>query len=206
MFALWTWTKGGYLRLVEPVADAFAARRVDPNAITAFGTACAIVSGALFATGWIHLAGWVLGITAVFDVLDGMVARRSGRTTSFGAFIDSTLDRVSDGAILGGLTIFWAIAGPHYSVLMVTVGLAAIVGSFLTSYTRARAEGLGVDAREGWIQRPERIVLLSAPQAFFGLAFDGAILKGIMVVLTLTAWATVWQRVGLVRRAATEGR
>ena len=71
---------------------------------------------------------------------------------------------------------------------------------------RARAEGLGVDAREGWIQRPERVVLLSAPQAFFGLAFDGAILKGIIVVLTLTAWATVWQRVGVVRRAAMEAR
>ena len=177
MLALWTWMRNGYLRLVEPVADALAARRVDPNAITAFGTVCAIVAGALFAAGWIHLAGWVLGITAVFDVLDGMVARRSGRSSTFGAFFDSTLDRVSDGAILGGLTIFWASPGPHYSVTMVGIGLAAIIGSFLTSYARARAEGLGVDAREGWIQRPERVVLLSAPQAFFGLAFDGAILK-----------------------------
>lgn len=206
MSALWTWVKNGYLRLVEPIADALVARRVDPNAITAFGTACAIAAGVLFAAGWVHLAGWVLGITAVFDVLDGMVARRSGRATTFGAFIDSTLDRVSDGAVLGGLTIFWASPGPHYSVAMVGVGVAAIIGSFLTSYTRARAEGLGLDAREGWIQRPERIVLMSAPQAFFGLAFGGAILKAITIVLTLSAWATVWQRVGVVRRAAVQAR
>ena len=110
------------------------------------------------------------------------VARRSGRTSVFGAFYDSTLDRVADGAVLGGLALFFARNGVHHAIPdsmstpMVSVLLLGIIGSFLTSYTRARAEGLGIDAQVGILQRPERIVLLSAPQAFFGLALGGWVL------------------------------
>lgn len=154
-----------------------------------------------FAFGQIHLGAWVLGLTAVSDVLDGLVARRSHRVTAFGAFYDSTLDRIADGAVLAGLTLFWATPGTRHSIAMVVVCLLAMLGSFLTSYTRARAEGLGVDVTVGWMQRPERIVLLAAPQAFFGLAFDGAVLKFIVLLLTLASWITVAQRVAYVRRA-----
>jgi CDP-diacylglycerol--glycerol-3-phosphate 3-phosphatidyltransferase len=201
MSALWEWLKKGYLRLVDPVADALAARGVSPNAITTFGTLCSVAAGVIFAFGHISIGGWVLGLTAVFDVMDGAVARRSNRTSAFGAFYDSTLDRLSDGAVLGGLTVFWACDGARHSVAMVIVCLVAILGSFLTSYTRARAEGLGLDAKVGWIQRPERIVLLAAPQAFFGLAFDGAVLKFIVFILMLTSWITVVQRIAYVRRS-----
>jgi len=201
MSALWEWLKKGYLRLVDPVADALAARGVSPNAITTFGTLCSVAAGVIFAFGHISIGGWVLGLTAVFDVMDGAVARRSNRTSAFGAFYDSTLDRLSDGAVLGGLTVFWASDGARHSVAMVIVCLVAILGSFLTSYTRARAEGLGLDAKVGWIQRPERIVLLAAPQAFFGLAFDGAVLKFIVFILMLTSWITVVQRIAYVRHS-----
>lgn len=201
MSAIWDWIQKGYLKLVDPLADALTARRVNPNTITTIGTCCTVSAGVIFGLGHISIGGWVLGITAVFDVVDGLVARRSGRESSFGAFYDSTLDRVSDGAVFAGLTVFWAADGPRHSVAMVAVCLAAIIGSFLTSYTRARADGLGLDAKVGWIQRPERIVLLSAPQAFFGLALDGAVLKSIVLFLAVTSWITVVQRIAFVRRA-----
>jgi CDP-diacylglycerol--glycerol-3-phosphate 3-phosphatidyltransferase len=201
MSALWQSVQKGYLRLIDPLADTLAARNVSPNTITTIGTLCTVAAGVIFAFGHISIGGWVLGLTAVFDVLDGLVARRSNRESAFGAFYDSTLDRISDGAVLAGLTVFWATDGSRHSVSMVVVCLVAILGSFLTSYTRARAEGLGLDAKVGWIQRPERIVLLSAPQAFFGLAFDGAVLKFIVLFLTLTSWITVVQRIAYVRRA-----
>jgi CDP-diacylglycerol--glycerol-3-phosphate 3-phosphatidyltransferase len=145
----------------------------------------------------------VLGLTAIFDVLDGIVARRTGRETKFGAFYDSTLDRVSDGAVLAGLTVFYATDTARHSVPMVVVCLAAIMGTFLTSYTRARADALGIDAKVGLIQRAERVVLLSAPQAFFGLAFDGLVLKAIVILLAVTSWITAVQRIAFVHRATT---
>jgi hypothetical protein len=79
-----------------------------PNVITTVGTLTYIVGGVIYASGHIRTAGWWLGLTAVFDVLDGKVARATGRTTIFGAFYDSTLDRVADGAVLGGLAVFFA--------------------------------------------------------------------------------------------------
>ena len=147
------------------------------------------------------------GTQGAISLLDGHVARRSGRTSVFGAFYDSTLDRIADGAVLGGLALFFARNGVHHeipnsmSTPMVSVILLGIIGSFLTSYTRARAEGLGIDAKVGILQRPERVFLLSAPQAFFGLALGGWVLMTICVILTVTAWITVVQRVLFVYRA-----
>ena len=201
MRRLWTSIKSGYLRLIGPAADWCVARGVSPNAITTFGTACTIAAGVTFALGHIRAAGWVLGLTAVFDVLDGEVARRAKQETTFGAFYDSTLDRVSDGAVLGGLLLFYAAASVHHSTPMVVVCLVAIIGTYLTSYARARAESLGLDANVGLIQRPERVVLLSAPQAFFGLALDGWVLRGIVGLLALTACITAVQRIVWVRKA-----
>ncbi|MGH7664728.1 MAG: CDP-alcohol phosphatidyltransferase family protein [Gemmatimonadaceae bacterium] len=195
------WIKNGYLRLVNPVALWMIRHRVNPNTITMLGTLCAATAGAIYGAGYIRTAGWLLGLTAIFDVLDGVVARGTNRTTSFGAFFDSTLDRVADGAVLGGLAIFWASSLAHRSISMVAVTLIALVGAFMVSYTRARAESLGVDAKIGIMQRPERVVLLSAPQAFFGLALDGLVLKTIIVLLAATAWITVVQRIVVVHRA-----
>ena len=195
------------LRALSPVVDFLIARGVSPNAITTFGTVATIIGGGIYARGHIHAAGWIVGLSAICDLLDGHVARRSGRTSVFGAFYDSTLDRIADGAVLGGLALFFARNGVHHeipnsmSTPMVSVILLGIIGSFLTSYTRARAEGLGIDAKVGILQRPERVFLLSAPQAFFGLALGGWVLMTICVILTVTAWITVVQRVLFVYRA-----
>jgi CDP-diacylglycerol--glycerol-3-phosphate 3-phosphatidyltransferase len=206
MQRLWDWIKAGYLRIVDPIAAWLVRHDVGPNTITTVGTLTYVVGGAIYATGHIRAAGWFLGLTACFDVLDGKVARASGKSTVFGAFYDSTLDRVADGAVLGGLAIFFArndvLSGvpPWAGTPMVVVTLFGIIGTFLTSYTRARAESLGIDAKVGLMQRPERVVLLSAPQAFFGLALDGWVLMLIVTLLTVTAWVTAVQRIAYVHR------
>ena len=207
--ALSEFAKSGFLRLLAPVVDLLVRKGVSPNAITTFGTVATIIGGGFYARGHIMLAGWIVGLSAICDLMDGAVARKSGKSSAFGAFYDSTLDRVADGAVLGGLTLFFARNGVHHAIPdymstpMVSVLLLGILGSFLTSYTMARAEGLGIDAQVGMLPRPDRIILLSAPQAFFSLAFDGWILMSICVLLTVTAWITVVQRMLFVYRATS---
>lgn len=195
LIAVWDAIKAGYLRVIEPVADLLVRRRVSPNMITTFGTICTMIAGGIFASGHIRTAGWFLGLTALFDVLDGTVARRTGRSTTFGAFYDSTLDRVADGFVLGGLAVFYGMNAVHRSPIMLSITIAGLIGTFLTSYTRARAESLGLDAKVGIMQRPERVTLLAAPQAFFGLALNGWVLAGIVTLLAVTAWITAVQRI-----------
>jgi CDP-diacylglycerol--glycerol-3-phosphate 3-phosphatidyltransferase len=196
------WLKNGYLRLISPVAELLVRHDVQPNTITTIGTMCSITGGIIYGTGHIRTGGWFLGLTALFDVLDGMVARRTNRSSAFGAFYDSTLDRVADGFVLGGLAVFFATRHDEVGTVMVVVCILGLIGTFVTSYTRARAEALGIDATVGLVQRPERVVLLSAPQAFFGLALDGLVLIAIIVLLTVTAWITAAQRIHAVYRAA----
>ena len=196
----------GYLRLFDPVSRRLADRNVNPNSITIVGTLFWIAGGALYGIGAIHLAGWLLGVTAFFDVVDGQVARLTGRSTEFGAFLDSTLDRISDGAVLGGLAFFYATSSSHSSAIMLVVCLATIIGTFLVSYTRAKADAIGIDAHIGFMQRPERVVLMSAPQAFFGLALNGLVLAGIIMFLGVTAWMTVFQRMRVVYQSRVEQR
>lgn len=197
------WIKNGYLRLIDPVANWLVKRGVHPNTITIVGTLCTVVGGIIYGTGHIRTGGFFLGITALFDVLDGTVARRSNKSSTFGAFLDSTLDRLADGFVLGGLAVFYATSRIHGSVPLMITALLGLVGAFLTSYTRARAEALGLDAKVGLLQRPERVVLLSAPQALFGLVLNGWVLAIIIVILTVTAWITVVQRVVFVYTATT---
>jgi CDP-diacylglycerol--glycerol-3-phosphate 3-phosphatidyltransferase len=189
------WITKGYLRLIDPVANWLVKRGVHPNTITVIGTLCTLVGGIIYGTGHIRTGGWFLGLTALFDVLDGTVARRSNTSSTFGAFLDSTLTAwPTDSCSTSQL---------HGSVPLFIVSLLGLVGAFLTSYTRARAEALGLDAKVGLLQRPERVVLLSAPQAFFGLVFDGWVLAIITIILTVTAWITVVQRVAFVYTATT---
>src|SRR3954447_19273712 len=137
------WIKTGYLRLIDPVANWLVKRDVHPNTITCIGTICTLVGGVIYGTGHIKTGGWFLGLTALFDVLDGTVARRSNRSSTFGAFLDSTLDRLADGFVLGGLAVFYALNPAHHNVWMMTVALLGLIGAYMTSYIRARAEALG---------------------------------------------------------------
>ncbi len=190
-----------FLRLIEPIAALLVRLNVDPNALTTTGTVCTVLGGVAFAFGRIRAAGLIIAAAALFDVLDGMVARKAERSTIFGAFYDSTLDRVADGALLGGLAYFFATSPRYASPTMVAVAIVGMIGTFLVSYTRARAEALGITLRIGFMQRAERVVLLSAPQALFGLALGGKVLMGVVVLLAASAWITATQRILYVRRA-----
>src|SRR5947209_2851419 len=195
------YVKNGALRAIEPAIAFLVRNRVSPNTITTVGTLITIAAGVVYATGHIMTAGWIMNVTAFFDVADGEVARRTGRSSVFGAFYDSTLDRVADGALMAGLAFFYATSAIHHNLAMVVVCLVCIIGTFLISYTRARAETLGIDAKVGLMQRPERMVLLSIPQSFFGLFWNGWVLMGIIILLTVTAWITAIQRIAYVYRA-----
>jgi CDP-diacylglycerol--glycerol-3-phosphate 3-phosphatidyltransferase len=187
--------KNGALRVIEPAISLFCRYNVSPNTITTVGTLLTVAAGVVYATGHIMTAGWLMAVTAFFDVMDGSVARRTGRSTAFGAFYDSSLDRVADGALMAGLTVFYAVNPIHHNIYMAVVCLVGMVGTFLISYTRARAESIGIDAKVGVMQRPERIVLLSVPQALFGLFWNGWVLIGIIILLSVTAWITAVQRI-----------
>ena len=195
------YVKKGALRAIDPAIAFLARNNVSPNTITTVGTLITIAAGVVYATGHIMTAGWIMNVTAFFDVADGEVARRTGRSSVFGAFYDSTLDRVADGALMAGLAFFYATNTVHHNLYMVVACLVCMVGTFLISYTRARAEALGVDAKVGVMQRPERMVLLSVPQSLFGLFWNGWVLMGIILLLTVTAWITAVQRIAFVYRA-----
>lgn len=202
MLRLWHAIRDGYLRLIEPLIAWCVARRISPNTITSLGTVSAVGVGVLFAAGWIRTGGWTLGILAFFDVVDGAVARRTGTATAFGSFYDATLDRVADGALLGGLMLFYAWHAVPRADPMLAVAFVALVATFLTSYTRSRADLIGVDMKGvGWMERPERITLLAAPQAFFGRDLGGWVMDGVVTLLAVTAVVTFAQRVRHVARA-----
>ena len=173
--------------------------RITPNALTATGvTLCAAASVlVLFQRHdkllfyWLAAVVFVLG--SLLDILDGALARAGGKTTPFGAFIDSTTDRVSEGFML--TAIAWVLATTHHPVF-VAVAVAAVAGSFLVSYTRARAEALGLRGDVGIGSRAERVVVITG-----GLVLaPWGVLPWSLVLLACTAWITVGQRVLHVRK------
>lgn len=201
--SMWHAIRDGYLRGTRPLVAWCLRVGISPNTLTVLGTTCCGIAGAMFAAGWIRTAGWTLGLTAFFDVIDGAVARASGKASTFGSFFDSTLDRVADAMLLGGLAWFFAAEGPHRSLPMFGIALVAFAAMQITSYTRAKADALGVDLKGvGALERPERITILAAPQAFFGLMWDGWVLKGVVILLSVSAVWTVFQRVRHVARHA----
>lgn len=206
LLSLWHAIRDGYLRLTEPLVTWCVRAGISPNTLTVLGTLMCAITAVLFAVGWIRAAGWTLGLTAFFDVIDGAVARRGGTATVFGSFLDSTLDRVADALLFGGLAWFFAADATHGSLWMVGVALVALSAVQITSYTRAKADALGVELKGvGALERPERITLLAAPQAFFGLALDGWVLRGVVILLAVSAVWTVATRMQAVARA-TAGR
>ena len=207
MRSIWDLIVAGYLRVVEPFIGFLVRRRVSPNTLTTIGTLCTCATGLAFASGHIRTGGWILAVTAVFDLADGAVARRTNRSTAFGAFYDSTLDRVADGFLFGGLIYFFAADSWHRSMPMVVVGLLGLVSTFTVSYARSRAETLGITMKGiGLMERGERIALLAAPQALFGLALDGLVLRLVFSLLSASALVTAVQRITHVHLATQPSR
>src|SRR5579859_446229 len=198
--------KDGFVRLLGPAASGLIAVGVHPNAITTVGTLLVVGSGMAFGFGAIRWGGFLLLLSGILDLLDGQVAREGGKSTTFGAFYDSTLDRVGEGAVFTGLT-FYFFTGPLPSGMKaraIAASLVALVASFLVSYTRARAESLGVENKGGIAPRAERILLLGLPALVFGAGpgRPGVVLFWIVAVLAIASAITVIQRVVHVARVA----
>jgi CDP-diacylglycerol--glycerol-3-phosphate 3-phosphatidyltransferase len=170
-------------------ASLLARTGIDPNYLTVAGLLLACVVGWVLAAGYLFLGGFLVLLSGAFDLLDGAVARASGRTTKFGALLDSTFDRLSEGAIFVGLLAYYADSGSYLEIILVG---AAIVGSMATSYVRARAEGLGIDCEVGIFTRPERVVVLAIGLIFYPVY--NPILVISLWVLAILANAIAFQR------------
>src|SRR5690348_13942958 len=150
--------RDGFGKLIDPLAALFIRLHVRPNLITTVGTLVIIGSATAFGLGWVRSGGLLLLLSGIFDMVDGRVARRADMTTIFGAFYDSTLDRVGEAALFSGIAVYFLRGGvPADRVRWGVVAcLVALSASLLVSYTRARAEGLGLTAKVGIAQRAER--------------------------------------------------
>jgi CDP-diacylglycerol--glycerol-3-phosphate 3-phosphatidyltransferase len=190
-------------RIIDPVTRALVRLRVHPNAITTFGFVVTMGAGFLYHLDHVRWAGFLVLLGGVVDIFDGRVARESGLASKFGSFYDSTLDRLSEIVVFIGLISLYNQYGRELAdVWMVYVIALAMGGSLMVSYTRARAEALGLDCSVGFMQRAERVVLLGGGSLFFGLMWDGLVLKGVLIVLAVTTMATAVQRIIWVYRHA----
>lgn len=198
-----TAVRRGFDATLHPIARAFIGARVNPNTLTTIGTLVPIAGGWLFGIGWIRTGGALVLLAGVFDVLDGMVARFGKGTTRFGAFYDSTLDRVGEVAMFTGVAVYSLNGGvpPHRVGAAVLLCMIALGASLTVSYARARAEGLGVENAGGLIQRAERILILGIPTLLFGSGRDGWLLLGIVALLAAASSITVVQRIVHVYQA-----
>jgi CDP-diacylglycerol--glycerol-3-phosphate 3-phosphatidyltransferase len=201
--------KNGYTTGARTLASrsvlGLARTRVTPNALTASGVLlCAIASVLVLFEGrdelvFYWLAALVFVVGSLLDILDGALARAGGKTTPFGAFLDSTTDRISEGFML--TAIAYVLARHHHPVF-VAVAVTAVAGSFLVSYTRAKAETLGLRGDVGIGSRAERVVVITA-----GLVLaPWGVLPWSLVLLAATAWITVAQRVLHVRTQLMEAK
>ncbi len=178
-------------QLLYPLVRLLSALRVRPDTLTILGWALSLGSAVLFGLGYAQPAGVVMLLGGLFDALDGAVARESNRMSAFGAFFDSTLDRLSESAIFVGIVFFYAASARPYEALLAGV---AMTFSVLTSYARARAEGLGIECQVGLLERAGRVVILSV------FSMLGFLTAGLYLVAA-GALVTTAQRILHVRRA-----
>jgi CDP-diacylglycerol--glycerol-3-phosphate 3-phosphatidyltransferase len=196
------WLQRPFEQAFSPLVGGLISQGVHPNTLTTIGFFVVAASATAFGLGFVRTGSFFLLLSGVFDVLDGKVARGTGNMTRFGAFYDSTLDRVGDAAVLGGIGLFFMMGGvvPSLEVWGVAAAMVALSSSLIVSYTRARAEGLNLDCKVGIVQRAERIVGIGVPCLFFGAGSSGLLLFVIVSVLAVLSALTVVQRIYHVYR------
>jgi CDP-diacylglycerol--glycerol-3-phosphate 3-phosphatidyltransferase len=179
--------------------------RITPNALTTSGVSLCLAASVLVffedRNEWLFywLGAVVFVVGSILDILDGALARAGGKTTPFGAFLDSTTDRVGEGAVLGAIALVFH-RHDHTVALALTFG--AVAGSFLVSYTRAKAEAMGLRGDVGLGSRAERVVVITGGLVLAPINIW--LLMGAIALLTATAWLTVLQRILFVRRQLRE--
>ncbi|CAD7767126.1 MAG: Archaetidylinositol phosphate synthase [Candidatus Argoarchaeum ethanivorans] len=175
---------------MQPLSKVFS--HTNPNLITIAGLLLAVGAGMCFASKHLFLGGAFIILSGFFDVLDGTIARGTNRTTPYGGFLDSVSDRYADAAILIGIMYGCTIAMPYPDVAWFW-GAMALVGSFMVSYTRARAEAAGANAAVGLAERAERLIIIAAG------AFTGYLNIAVFVVAIITH-ITIIQRLVFVKK------
>lgn len=176
--------------LMAPVVTLLERFDVTPTQVTLFGLALHVLAAVIIGAGQPLAGALVLLVAAACDGLDGQLARRTGRVTRFGAFLDSTVDRVDETFVLGGIATYFLVQGGTANAVWAVVALFALSGSIITSYARARAEGLGLECKVGVLERPERVII-----TVLGLLLGHFALVVAVLGLTALSWYTVYQRV-----------
>jgi CDP-diacylglycerol--glycerol-3-phosphate 3-phosphatidyltransferase len=188
-----------------PLARLLLALRVSPDAVTIAGTLIvSTISLTLFPLGYTLVGGLLVGFFVLFDSLDGVMARMSGRSGPWGAFLDSTLDRVADGAVFGGIML-WFVLHPdeHNGLWGIAVALACLVLGSVVPYARARAESVGATAQVGIAERADRLLLALVPFTFIQVGLPVVVLEVVLTLLALASLVTVFQRMATVRAQLT---
>lgn len=188
------WLRTRAVVITQPVAEGLARLNLHPNTLTIAGFVLNVAAGLIAASGRVVVAGIVMLLASCIDGLDGALARTSGKQSRFGAFLDSSLDRLSEGAVLLGL-LWWAMRQGQMAMAEL-LGLI-LLGSVMVSYTRARAEGVGYACKVGLLTRPARVAMLGLGMLTPWLLLD-------LVVMTALTWFTVAQRVAHVYTTSRE--
>lgn len=206
-----------FKKLIEPLAKALISIGLTANAVTVIGTIGTIVVAFVTGiTGWLFAGAVVLTLLVLADSLDGSIAKLTTGDTQFGAFLDSTLDRIADWALLAGVIVFFILhadwwydisrSSPDYiSWVGVSAAMVSMMTSFVTSYARARAESVGFEVKNGIATRADRLVIILVGMAITGLTHHGLWLAIDMVLLAVLGVVTVFQRVLEARRQMTSG-
>lgn len=188
------WSRG----IIDPLARFVGRTGLSPNSVTLIGFVLMIVVGFVLSQGYLQIAGVLLIVAAVFDAIDGALARLSDRVTRFGAFFDSTLDRYAEAVVFLGILVYFYEQGASTEVFLTYL---AIIGSLMVSYTRARGEGLGVSIRGGLLSRLERMAIL----ILLLLLKQLTLAVWILAVLTnLTALQRIWLTWQALREDASQ--
>ena len=200
------------MKILSPVGNFLARVGVHPHILTVTGLVLSALAGLVYCNGSFFWAAWVLVLAGSCDALDGQIARQTDKKSQFGAFMDSTLDRYSDMFPLLGIAYYFAGGPAFYGSASGTQGgdsgywtviitVLAITGSFMVSYTRARAEALGMSCKKGLMQRPERITLLIIGSLLGAIPGIGTLLmKATLIVLALSTNVTAMHRMYYVKQ------
>ncbi len=191
-----------FTTLFTPLATMLLRWKVSPDTVTVVGTV-GVAGGALvfYPLGELFWGTLFITLFVFSDVIDGIMARIQGRSGSWGSFLDSTLDRIADGAVFAGVAIWFFLEGNNSAVAV--AALACLVLGMLVSYARAKAESLGFDANVGIAERAERLVSVLVVTGLTGLGLPEVVLFGVLVILALASVVTVIQRVMTVKAQAT---
>src|SRR5690349_3058387 len=188
-------------KILGPIAHLFLRLGISPDIVTIVGTVGVCVGAlAFFPRGEIWVGVLVITAFVFSDNVDGIMARESGRSSKWGAYLDSTLDRIGDSAIFGGLVLFYAGRGNNQ--LMAGLALACLILGSVVSYAKARAEGLGFSADVGIAERADRLVAVLATTGLVGIGLPAVVLTVVLALLAVASLITVVQRMLMVRRQA----